>query len=284
MQRVDVRARLRHDVPLIVLWALVPIQVMVTVDAVRTWGWGWDSHAYWLAAHNPDIYGTAPGTIDAFSYSPAFAQAIMPLAALPWPVFAAIWSTAAAAVLAWLLRPLGWPYGLALWLWCSWEIVSGNIHWLFAVVAACGIRYPALWALPALTKITPGVGIVWFVVRRQWRQVAQWAFVTAAVVGLSFAANPQAWYDWFGFLASNVDATAGATGLVAQVPPVVRASLAALLVTWGGLTERRWTVPAATALAMPVWGAAALVVFAALPSLYRRREATTVPPQPEASS
>lgn len=284
MQRVDVRARLRHDVPLIVLWALVPIQVMVTVDAVRTWGWGWDSHAYWLAARNPDIYGTAPGTIDAFSYSPAFAQAIMPLAALPWPVFAAIWSTAAAAVLAWLLRPLGWLYGLALWLWCSWEIVSGNIFWLFAVVAAVGLRRPALWALPALTKITPAVGAVWFVVRREWRSVGWAAGVTAVIVGLSVLVNPQAWADWFTFLTENLASTTQPVGVAASVPPVVRVPLAFALVVWGGLTARKWTIPASMVLATPVWGAAALVVFAALPSLYRRREATTVPPQPEASS
>jgi len=269
VREIDVRARLSQDLPIIVLWVCAPFLVIVAFNGIQEWGFGWDAHAYWSAARDPDIYSVAPGQLDAFSYSPAFVQLIRPLAALPFPAFAAIWCVAAAVTLALLLRPLGFVRGGPLFLWCSWEIVSGNIHWLFAVVAAFGLRHPALWAIPALTKITPAVGAVWFIVRREWRQVAVSASVTMAVVGLSFAAEPQAWRDWISFLISNREATTGATGLVAQVPPVVRASLAALLVTWGGLTERRWTVAAATALAMPVWGAAALVVLVALPRLNR---------------
>jgi len=269
MTHVDVRARLRHDVPLILLWVLAPIVVMGTVDTVSEYGFGWDSHAYWRAARDSDPYSIAPGFIDAFSYSPVFLQLIKPLALLPWPVFAALWSALAAVSLVLLLRPLGFLYGTVLWLWCSWEIVSGNVFWLFAIVAAFGLRIPALWSIPILTKITPAVATAWFVVRREWVQVGWVAGVTGAAVLVSFMLDPLAWQQWIGFLRDNLSSTTGAVGVAVSLPPIVRVPVALLLVVWGAMTDRRWVIPASMVLATPVWGAAALVTFAALPHLHR---------------
>jgi hypothetical protein len=48
------------------------------------------------------------------------------------------------------------------------------------------------------------------------------------------------------------------------VPLIVRLPLAAGLVAWGGLTDRRWTVPVGVTLALPVVWLNSLAVLVAL--------------------
>ena len=69
------------------------------------YGIGWDAHAYYVAWYG-GLYEELPGSVDAYNYSPLFAQVIWPLTLLPWPVFCAVFVGAAAAGVAWLLRPL----------------------------------------------------------------------------------------------------------------------------------------------------------------------------------
>ena len=47
-----------------------------------------------------------------------------------------------------------------------------------------------------LTKVTPGVGLLWFVVRREWRPLVIALGVTAAIVTVTFVAVPWMWADW----------------------------------------------------------------------------------------
>lgn len=100
-RHIDLRYSLRRDVPWILAFACLT-QAIAVIVAYR---YGYDSHAYWLAWRHP-LYGAAPTTPDAYLYSPAFAQLIWPLAQLPWPVFATIYSLLLLAILAWLLKPL----------------------------------------------------------------------------------------------------------------------------------------------------------------------------------
>ncbi len=53
------------------------------------------------------------------------------------------------------------------------------------------------------------------------------------------------------------------------IPLALRLPAAVVLVAWGGLTNRRWTVPAAATLALPVLWFSGLAILAALPALYR---------------
>ena len=53
------------------------------------------------------------------------------------------------------------------------------------------------------------------------------------------------------------------------MPLLVRVPVAVALVAWGGLTNRKWTVPLGAAVAMPVLWISALSVLAALPALDR---------------
>ena len=115
-------------------------------------GVGGDAHAYWLAGHAAHPYGAAPGTMDAYLYSPLFLQVIRPLAWLPWPAFIALWMATEAAAFWWLLKPLGLQWGLPCFLLCVPELLLDNINGLLGLVMVLGFRYAGLWAVPLLTK------------------------------------------------------------------------------------------------------------------------------------
>src|SRR6185295_19509104 len=111
-------------------------------------------------------------------------------------------------------------------------------------------RYPATWAFILLSKVTPGVGLIWFLARGEWRKLGIALGATAAIVAVSFALTPNLWADWIALLGRN---TAVDFRLpVVPGPLVVRVGLAALLIFWGARTDRRWTVPVGAALAVPV--------------------------------
>ena len=48
-----------------------------------------------------------------------------------------------------------------------------------------GFRYPWTWGFVLLTKVTPGIGLLWFAVRREWRALAIALGVTGVIVAVS---------------------------------------------------------------------------------------------------
>ena len=48
------------------------------------------------------------------------------------------------------------------------ELYHGNVHLLIAAAIALGFSYPWTWSFVLLTKVTPGLALVWFAVRREW--------------------------------------------------------------------------------------------------------------------
>ena len=44
------------------------------------------------------------------------------------------------------------------------------------------MRHPAAWAFPLLTKVTTGVGVLWFAFRRDWRSLGIAIGATAVIV------------------------------------------------------------------------------------------------------
>ena len=128
-----------------------------------------------------DLYAgrTDWNTIGAYPYSPAFAMLVYPLNLLPWTLFVAAW-TALLIGAVWVLtgREL-FLFGMVVG---AMEIAGGNISLLLAVAIVWGFRWPWTWAFVLLTKITPGVGLLWFVLRREWRQLAIALGATAAVL------------------------------------------------------------------------------------------------------
>jgi len=232
---------------------LLGVMYALACAIVISWqpgGFGWDSHAYWLAWRRA-MYTTGPMTRDAYLYSPAFAQAMRPLTLLQWPVFAVLWSILLGLVLAWLLAPLRW-WALPLWLAGIPEIISGNIFILLAVVAVLGLRHRWIWAFAALTKITVCLGPVWFAVRREWRQLGISLGVTSGVALLSWMFAPHLWVQWIKFLIVQEGQSSQQLGAPFWPALIYRLPVALLLVIWGAHYDRRWVLPVGMVLASPV--------------------------------
>ncbi|RLV47911.1 DUF2029 domain-containing protein [Nocardioides mangrovicus] len=269
---------LRRSLPLHLTWLAGLAMTWLTWTDAQDNRLGRDSHAYWVALQGDHLYANAPGTVDAFNYSPAFAQLLSPFGHLPWPVFGLGFAALVVVGFVHLFRPLGWRWVFPLLLCCTPEIVSGNVFWVLALVAAYGLRYPALWAFPLLTKVTPGLGPLWFALRREWRPLLVSLVTTALVAGVSFAIAPHAWVGWLRFMSHHFRGTSAPTGSDLFPSLLVRLPVALTLLVWCALTDRRWGLPAAMALATPVSGIAMFTILAALPRLAREQERGTVEP------
>lgn len=227
---------------------------------------GVDAHTYWVA--NPtDPYGTStPGAADAFFYSPVFAQLILPIHALPWNVFIAAWTLLLGAALAW--QAGYWLAPVLLLVPVFAELSVGNIHLLLAAALVAGFRWPWTWSFLLLTKITPGVGVLWFLFRREWRSLAIALGATAALVAVSFAVAPRLWSEWLQLLVSA--AAAPAWVFTVPIPLPVRLVAAVALIFWGARADHRWTVAVASCIALPVlWINGLAMLVATIPLLSR---------------
>ena len=223
--------------------------------------WGIDCHAYWAALQGGPLYEGKPNELDAYLYSPAFAQALSPLGRLPWEVFAGAWLALGVASVLWLVRPLPPRWAVPAVLFAVPALVVGNVYIFFAVMVVLGGRYPAVWAFGVLTKVTPGVGIVWLLSRRDWRGAAIAVAVTCAVVGVSWAVTPGDWLAWLELLTSSTGGDP--TWHVRVVAAVALAVVAAR-------PGRQWLLAVAVVLASPVLiGPAAFVPLLAIPRLLR---------------
>jgi hypothetical protein len=221
-----------------------------------------DTHAYFVADLS-HLYGAPEGNPDAYLYSPAFAQAIAPLRWLGWDAFRAIWRGAEVATLTLFTGPLVGP--LVFVAPFQTEIRLGNINLLIGLAVVAGFRWPAAWSFVLLTKITPGVGLLWFVVRREWRNLAIALGTTLAIAAVSFVAAPALWFDWV--RSTTAQSIPLATPLVVTAPLAVRIAAAALLVVWGARTDRRWTVLVGACLATPLVAIWTISMLAGLPRL-----------------
>ncbi len=209
-----------------------------------------DLHAYWDTRFGISYFGATPFLIGAYLYSPAFAQLIAPLTLLSWPVFAGVWTFAMVLVFAWLCGR--WSAPLLLSFAVALELYLGQIDIFLAAAIVVGFRYPAAWAFPLLTKVAPGIGLLWFAVRREWRQLAVAIASTVAIAAGSALLAPQAWHDWLNFLVSSVTTPAPVVGDYLAVPFALRLPVAVAVIVWGARTDRYWTVPVGVLLAMPI--------------------------------
>jgi hypothetical protein len=151
------------------------------------------------------------------------------------------------------------------------EVAGGNVSLLLGVAIVIGFRWPATWALVLLTKITPGIGLLWFAVRGEWRSLAIALGATAAIAAVSYVTIPDAWPHWFEVIVAN--AGKGGTWASVPIPLLVRLPAAVALVVWGARTDRRWTVPVASMLALPaLWYGGISMLLGVIPLLAERQE------------
>lgn len=236
--------------------------VVLRALGVPPWDQSVDAYAYWSTRDGTFYDMATVGLEGSYLYSPAFAQAMAVLVWLPWPVFNALWTTLNLASVWALAGRLALP--ALLFVPVSFEVVSGNVHLLIAVAIVVGFRYPVAWVLPILTKVTPGVSLVWFLVRREWRSLGIALGATGAVCVASYLLAPDEWAAWIEVLGASANGPVETPGWYLPVPLLVRLPIALAIVAWGGLTDRRWTVPVAVTLGLPVLWLNSLAILLAL--------------------
>ena len=257
-----------------VMWVLVLVWSDPSVQATAVWNGrpvtAQDARSYW-GFNYADLYAgrTDWNGIGAYPYSPVFAQLLFPLNLLPWPLFVAVWTAILIAAGWFLTGPDYFLLGLVVG---AMEIAGGNISLLLALAIVKGFRHPWTWSLVLLTKITPGVGLLWFVVRREWRQLAIALGATAALAAVSFVLMPQAWRDWVDLLRANTGK--GGTWAAIPIPLLVRGPIGVLLIVWGARRNQRWTVPVGAMLALPaLWYGSLSILLAVIPLTTREERA-----------
>ncbi|HEX2626672.1 MAG TPA: glycosyltransferase family 87 protein, partial [Candidatus Limnocylindrales bacterium] len=218
-----------------------------------------DGHAYW-AVDITNPYSRPVATVDAFTYSPPAALFFSVLGHLPFEVFEAIWTLAIGFALLWLTGP--WALAFLVLPVVASDLYLGNIHVLLAAAIVGSLRRPALWAIPLLTKPSVGVGLLWFLVRREWSRLIVALGVTAAVAALAYVIAPSLWPAWITYLLDTGVSPNTGGAYVVPVPLLIRLPAAVLLVIWGARTNRPWTLPTASMLALPVLWMVGLAMLA----------------------
>jgi hypothetical protein len=226
------------------LWFVV---VFLSLPFGRAWQTGREAFCYWIANINSPYSLSDWGSPIAYVYSPAFIQAMAPLTRLPWMLFMGIWTGVLILAVRFLTGPRLFAVGVLL---ATVEVAGGNISLLLATAIVLGFRWPAAWSFVLLTKVTPGVALLWFVVRREWRQLGIALAATALIMAASATIFPRAWLDWFNLL-TGLAGHDGGTWAAVPIPFLVRLPVAVAVVVWGARTDRRWTVPVAAMLALP---------------------------------
>jgi hypothetical protein len=240
----------RVGIGLAVLWLLLAIRGYVVNGA--------DTFTYYSVGLDDPYVGAAPGIGGAYLYSPAFAQVMAVLRVVPWPVFNLAWQTALLAGVLWMAGPLA----ILFTGWTIAELVTGNIQILLGVAIVLGIRRPAAWAFVLLTKVTPAVGLLYFVGRRDWRSLGIALGFTALIVAVSFALAPGLWADWVSLLLANSGTTHGGT---MPGPLPVRLALAGIVALYAGYRSWPWVVPIACCITLPIpWWTGVLIAAGAV--------------------
>ncbi len=228
------------------IWLVLTIIGLLAVPYFIVLGpdFGFDAHAYWSI----DIADPYPGLSaldepNAFLYSPPAALLASFFHYVPWPVFLWSWTALLFLAVGWLGR---WRWGLAMVAFApvAMEIHYGNINLLLAVAIAASWRWPALWTVVLLTKPSAAIGLLYPLIRRDWRAVAIPLSITAVICALSAVVRPDLWVGYVNMLIE-------ASAIPEIIPLLPRLPVAAAVVIWGALTNRRWTVPVAAAIALP---------------------------------
>ncbi|HSH22128.1 MAG TPA: glycosyltransferase 87 family protein, partial [Candidatus Caenarcaniphilales bacterium] len=209
----------------------------------------YDAYSYW-SIDLDDLYGRAMFgnfTLGAFRYAPPIAFLFAPLGVLPWWLYVWLWLALMLATISWLGGR--WVLALIALPPVALELYHGNVHLLIGAAVALGFRHPWTWSFAILAKLSVGVGLLWFAVRREWSQLAMAIGATATASLAAAVVAPHYWTEFFASIASNLDQPQHYS-----VPPPwpLRLPLAVLLVVWGARTDRPWTVPVAAALALPI--------------------------------
>lgn len=222
--------------------------VFVWVEYTRSGGLPVDVHAYWVAQPH-DLYGRGlRGELtDRYIYSPAFEFVVWWGRSLPFEVFVAIWRAALLVALVYLAGPF--TIFVLVTVPVASEVNAGNIQILLALAVVLGFRWPGAWAFVIVTKLTPGIGLLWFVLRRRWRAFGVALGVTVAIAGLSLAIEPGRWIDYLRLITGEPAPAVSPYYLTFWQ----RLPFALGFIVFGAWRGYRWPVVVGSTLALPVY-------------------------------
>ncbi|MBI3746443.1 MAG: DUF2029 domain-containing protein [Chloroflexi bacterium] len=252
---------------------LIVAGVIFNLTLIFAWGPRLD---LWIDAHSwqeidlSNLYRGTATTLSgtgAFRYSPLVAWLLVPLSHLSWAALVTVWTALNLAALLVMTRRnallllIAFPPVLL-------EVLNGNIHLFMALAIWAGIRWSAAWSFILLTKVTPGVGALWFAGRREWRSLAVSLGVTGFLAALGTLLAPELWHAWLQSLLGS----AGLQGASGGVSLSMRITIAATLALYAGHSGRAWLVPIASFIAMPtIWIQSTAILTACFPLWAERR-------------
>lgn len=217
-----------------------------------------DGAAYYFVETPYDWSDRPPGVAE-YRYSPAFLWLTAPLRLLPWEVFVAVWFAAHVGTLVYLRVPwmLAFPGVVD-------DAVRGNINTFLALAVVLVVRHAAspLWSAVLLTKVTPGVAVVWHAARREWRRLAMALASTAAIIVIGVVIDPPLWGQWWQSLSVGLE-TYRTVGFAA--PLLVRIAVGVAIAVFAAISDRAWLLPVGMLVAVPgLWPSSFALLIASV--------------------
>jgi len=203
-----------------------------------------DSLAYWIAAERlmagePIYTGQSVVEPYAYHYPPPLAQALAPFTLFVPALLYVIVYRGLLLLTTWDLagRRMLWMLALIAFVPVAIELRFENVQLFMALAIVLGLgRWPWAFAVMAVIKVSPGLGVVYLALRRRWRDAAIASAVGLTIVAVSFALDPSLWQSFF----EQVAGQAGVAGnSLIPLPYMVRAVIGLGLVVAGGLIGRR---------------------------------------------
>jgi hypothetical protein len=148
----------------------------------------------------------------------------------------------------------------------------GNVNLLIAVAVVVGVQRGVAWTFPLLTKVLPGSGLLWHLVRRRWREVVICLATTGALVAVSFVISPRLWFAWAEeLIQSALHPDTGGLPITAllPVPLWIHLPVGLGLIVVAARRGWAWLLPAGVYLALPALWVSSLVILLGIPRLRR---------------
>jgi hypothetical protein len=233
-----------------------------------------DVHAYYdagsrLNAGQP-LYDQPATTDEAafYRYPPLLAIAFRPLAQLPFPVAAAIWEGTLIALFALTIWRIGgrdprtWLVVSYLAAPIAWTLAIGQAH--MAVTFLMALASPWAVALAAQLKLFPALLAVWWIGRREWRDLALFTAWMVGLVILQLILEPAGTLAYLSFPDLAQVGNVQNLSLYSSSPYLWIAFVAALVLIALRLAPTRWGWIAAVALSVFATPRLNMYQFAAL--------------------
>ena len=204
-----------------------------------------DDFAYWLAAGRlaagQPIYATGEAAFApyAYHYPPPLAQVLAPFTLFVPAMAYLIVFRALNLLVTWELagRRMLPMLALIAFLPVALELRFENVNLLMALGIVYGLgRWPWLFSIGALVKVSPGLGIIYLALRRRWRDAIISAVVGIVIVAVSYAIDPGLWRAFVDAIGDRASITGNS---LLPFPYAVRAAAGLALTIAGGIVGRR---------------------------------------------